>query len=343
MSDDNGDSDIDLSTSNTMRERASENRGKLWVLLRSGRPFLTAVISLGFFVAFIVIVHFFFPSFREILMKDDTIDTLFAEILGAIITAVAFVLTISQLVISQEIGPLGEQRNRMSEAMEFRRSIRELIGEPTPAEPSTFLRKILETNEDRADALDRAIEGNSNEDLRKQVGDLTDNITTNTTEVNEQIEGTSFGTFDVLFAALNYNYGFKLHHIERILEEFADDISDDERETFEEMREALAIFSPAREHIMSLYFQWELINLTQNLFYLTIPAMFIAGTMVGVVKPSHFPGTILGIHNITWAFGIAFTLTLTPVFLFLVYILRIATVAKRTLGIAPFLLRGSQL
>lgn len=326
-----------------MRERSNQSKLKLWVYLRANRPLLTAVVTILFFIAFIVITHFFFTPFREILLKDDTIDTLFAEILGAVITAVALVITISQLTISEEIGPLGEHRDRMNEAMEFRRSIRELIGEPAPAEPSTFIKKILDVNAERADALERAVEGNDDDDFRSQVEDLTDNIAENARNVSEEVEGTTFGTFDVLWFVLNYDYDFKLHHLERLLEEFSEDISDDEREAIEEMREALAIYSPAREHIKTLYFQWELIDLTQNLIFLTVPAMFIAGGMVGTVKPIHFPGAILGVSNILWAFGAAFALSLTPVFLFLVYILRIAVVAKRTLGIAPFLLRGSQL
>ena len=337
------DGDADSSTANTMGERANESRLKLWVLLRSDRLVLTALITLGFFVAFMVVVTFFFPSFREILTTDDTIDTLFAEILGALITAITLVITISQLVISQEIGPLGDQRDRMSGTMEFRRAISDLIGESTPSDPSTLIMKIIEANEDRANALERAVEDNDNDALREQVEEFVDSLTGNAQEVSEQVEDTSFGTFDVMFAALNYDYGEKIQQIERLLDKFADDISDDERVAFEELRTALTMFSPVREYIKTLYFQWELLALTQNLVYLSIPALFIAGTMVGVVKPTTFPGTMLGISNILWMFGIAFTVTLTPFFLSLVYLLRIATVAKRTLAIGPLLLRGSQL
>lgn len=337
------DGDADSSTANTMGERANESRLKLWVLLRSDRLVLTALITLGFFVAFMVVVTFVFPSFREILTLDDTIDTLFAEILGALITAITLVITISQLVISQEIGPLGDQRNRMSGTMEFRQAISDLIGESTPSDPSTLIMKIIEANEDRANALERAVEDNDNDALREQVEEFVDSLTGNAQEVSEQVEDTSFGTFDVMFAALNYDYGEKIQQIERLLDKFADDISDDERVAFEELRTALTMFSPVREYIKTLYFQWELLALTQNLVYLSIPALFIAGTMVGVVKPTTFPGTMLGISNILWTFGIAFTVTLTPFFLSLVYLLRIATVAKRTLAIGPLLLRGSQL
>jgi hypothetical protein len=338
-SDDNNES----STEETLGERASESRLKLWVLLRSDRLVLTTLVALVFFVAFILVVYLVFPPFQEILASDDSIDTLFEELAAATITAVTLVLTISQLVVSQEIGPVGDQRNRMSETMEFRQATSELIGESTPGDPSTFLKKILDANADRADALGNAIEGNSNDDLREQVDELVDNVTTDAEGVSEQVEDTSFGTFDIMFAALNYDYSSKLVEVDQLLEEFDDDISEDERAAFEELRTALTMYSPAREHIKTLYFQWELISLTQNLVYLSIPALFVAGTMVAAVKPSHFPGAILGIENILWVFGGAFTVSVIPFFLTVVYLLRIATVAKRTLAIGPLILRGSEL
>lgn len=325
-----------------MRERASESRLKLWLLLRADRLVLTTLLALGFFVAFILVVHFVFPPFQQILAFDDTIDTLFEELTTAAITATVLVITISSLIITQESGPLGDQRDRMSETMEFRRATSELIGENTPGDPSTFLKAILDANEDRAEALGSAIEGNSNDELREEVDELVDNVTTNASEVSEQVDGASFGSFDIVFAALDYDFSPKIIQVERLLEEY-DDISDDERAAFEELRTALTMYSPAREHIKTLYFQWELIALTQNLVYVAVPALFVAATTVAALKPAQFPGTLLGLDNILWIFAGALTVSLIPFFMTVMYILRIATVAKRTLAIGPLILRGSQL
>lgn len=336
-------SEGDADTGETLRERASESRVKLWLLLRADRLVLTALATLVFFVVFVLVVHFFFPPFQKILMNDDTIDTLFEELTTAAITATVLVITISSLIITQESGPLGDQRDRMSETMEFRRATSELIGENTPGDPSTFLKAILDANEDRAEALGSAIEGNSNDELREEVDELVDNVTTNASEVSEQVDGASFGSFDIVFSALDYDYSPKIIQVERLLEEYDDDISDDERATFEELRTALTMYSPAREHIKTLYFQWELIALTQNLVYVSVPALFVAATTVAALKPPHFPGAFLGLDNILWIFGGALTVSLIPFFMTIMYILRIATVAKRTLAIGPLVLRGSEL
>jgi len=79
------------------------------------------------------------------------------------------------------------------------------------------------------------------------------------------------------------------------------------------------------------------------IIYAAIPALVLAGVMLTVVDAGTFPGRTLGVANITWAIGVAFTVTtLLPFLLFASYVLRIVTVAKRTLAIEPLILRDSQ-
>jgi len=102
------------------------------------------------------------------------------------------------------------------------------------------------------------------------------------------------------------------------------------------------MFGPAREHIKTLYFQWELITFSQLTLYTAVPALIIAGVMMGAVDATTFTGRTLGVADLAWVIGAAFALTLTPFLLFVAYLLRILTVAKRTLAIGPLILRESQ-
>ena len=52
----NVDTSVDVSTTNTMRERAGESRLKLWLLLKANRLHITAVLALTVFVSFVVFV-----------------------------------------------------------------------------------------------------------------------------------------------------------------------------------------------------------------------------------------------------------------------------------------------
>ncbi|MFB6147516.1 MAG: hypothetical protein ABEJ66_01395, partial [Candidatus Nanohaloarchaea archaeon] len=92
---------------------------------------------------------------------------------------------------------------------------------------------------------------------------------------------------------------------------------------------------PAREHFKTLYFQWELVNLSRAMLYTSIPALLVSTGMIIYCGPGTVTGSFMGIGADTLATSFAVTVALVPFILLLSYILRIATVAKRTLSIGP--------
>ena len=339
---DRSDTSSDIGTANTMRERAGESHLKIWLLLGANRLHVTAVLTLVVFVGFVAAVTLLPKPLTPQLQTGDTIETMFSTMLSAIITGTTLVVTIGQLVLSQENGPLGDQRDRMENSMDFRDFTEELIGSPSPADPSTFLREIVGVAQQRAEDLREQVSENDADGLQEDVDEFTDSLVGNSETVRDQLEGASFGTFDVLFAALNYNYGWKIFQVERIANEYEDDLSEDELALLDELKTALSLFGPAREHVKTLYFEWALVSLSQMILYAAVPALVIAGIMLTVVDAGTFPGQTLGVANMTLAIGLAFTITLVPFLLFTAYVLRIVTVAKRTLAIEPLILRDSQ-
>lgn len=145
-----------------------------------------------------------------------------------------------------------------------------------------------------------------------------------------------------MFAALDYNYGWKIFQVERLLNDHEEDLGQPESDLLNELKTALSMFGPAREHVKTLYFEWALVTLSQLILYAAIPALAVAGIMLTVVDASTLTGGTLGIENITLLIGAAFTITLIPFLLFASYVSRIVTVAKRTLAIEPLILRESQ-
>jgi hypothetical protein len=251
----------------------------------------------------------------------------------------------------------------MSDAMDFRTYTRDLLGETPPSDPSTFLRDLVHVTETRAEAVRDLIENSDDRELREQVDEFVDSLIGNSETVRDELDGESFGTFNVVSAALDYNYSWKLYQTERLIEEFEDDLSDDQRAALDDLQSALAMFGPAREHIKTLYFEWALIDLSRDILSIAVPALVAAGCMVAfggqgtlstrvielrdllamVGVEAAFPGAGLGASVNLLVVGAAFTLSLTPFLLFTAYVFRIATIAKRTLAIGPLILRDSQL
>ena len=339
MSDDTNEDEV--STQNTMRERADESRIKLWLLIGANRQLVTGVLAGSFFGLF-MLGSLLEPTLSDLLQTRGVIESLYARMISALITGVILVVTISQLIISQQNGPLGEQRTRMRETLDFRNYIKELTGKPAPADPSAFIREIIDATQQRAYTLDETMESANNDDLRNEVDEFVASITGNAETVRDKLEGAKFGTFDVVHASMDYNYSWKIFQIERLLADYEDDIDEEQREALEDLRTSFAMFGPAREHIKTLYFQWELINLSRYILYAAIPALLVSGMMITFVDATSFTGVILGIETLLWVVGITFTITLVPFFLLTSYILRVATAAKRTLAIGPLILRDSQ-
>ncbi|ELY54767.1 hypothetical protein [Natronolimnohabitans innermongolicus] len=331
----------DPGTANTMRKRIGENRFKFWFLLKANRLVLTGLLAFAFFAAFMTGI-FVRPTLSDMLTQRAVIESMFSTMISALITGITLVVTISQLIISQENGPLGDQRRRMSEALDFRDYMKEVTGKPAPADPSALLREIVDTSEQRAHDLQDSIAQVDDDELMEEVDEFTDSITGNSEAVREKLEGEQFGTFNVVNAALDYNYSWKLFQIDRLEDDYQDVLEEPQFDAFDDLRTSLAMFGPAREHVKTLYFQWELIDLMRLILYAGIPALLVSGMMLTFVDQSTIPGSTLGIDNLLWLIGLSFSFTLVPFLLLTTYITRVATVAKRTLAIGPQILRESQ-
>jgi hypothetical protein len=261
-------------------------------------------------------------------------------LLTSIITAVTLVLTLSQLVLSQEQGPVGDQRERMEGAMAFRKDVEDVIKEPvSPAQPSAFLRSLVKLTKRHTDALQDVIADIDDDNLNDQVAAFTENVKGNADAVENGLKDAQFGEFDVVFSALNYNYSWKLYAARRICAENEDVLTEEARAAFDELINALELFGPAREHFKTLYFQWALIDLSRKMLYASIPALLTAVAGILYLEPALFPGTVFGVRTLVVVVSAGVAVSLLPFAFLLSYILRIVTVTKRTLSIGPFILR----
>ncbi|MBX0323734.1 hypothetical protein EGH21_11915 [Halomicroarcula sp. F13] len=327
--------------SDTMRERADESTWFLWVLLDADRRFVAAIFSAGLFVTLVVVGVLHPTPGQKLLTRGDPIETLYQALITGTITGVTLVLTLSQLVLSQELGAVGDQRDRMAGAMEFRSDVADAVGTAvSPAEPSAFLRSLVRATKEHAQEVEDAVEA---DDLDQNLSDLLstylDSIVGNAETVTEQLEGANFGEFDVVKAALNYNYSWKLYAGRRIREQYGDELSDDALDRLGTLVDTLELFGPAREHFKTLYFQWELSNLSRALLYVAIPALAVAISAQVYFDPRDFANLTFGVADSLWILAITTTVSLLPFTLLLAYILRIVTITKRTLSIGPFMLR----
>ncbi len=322
-----------------MRHRADESSLKIWLLLAANRLLVTTFLA-GVVFAVFVLIGSTDPAVAVLLEERSVIETIFGTMISALIVGVTLVVAINQLIISQENGPLGDQHERMSNAMTVRGFVSELTEKPLPAEPSEFARDVIVATESRAETVRRSIDAANEPELESAVDDFLDSVLGNTDHVTRKLDDAEFGTFEVVSAMLDYNYSWKIVQTEQLMDEYSDVLNDDQRTALNDLQQAFVVFGPVREHIKTLYFQWQLINLSRLILYTAVPGIVIATVTLAFVDSTTITGQTMLVENLVWIVGAAFTISLVPFLLLTVYILRIATVAKRTLAIDPLILRN---
>ena len=273
-------------SANTMRERADRSNLLMYFLLELHRLVVTFLVLVVVFVG-VVGASLVIDGAAATLVNDDPVATAFQSLIGATVTGVTLVLTLNQLVLSQELGALDDQYDRMEGAMTFREEVGEVIGETPPAEPSAFLCTLIEAIADRARAVGEAVD-DGDEDARH----LVDVTTGNADAVLDRLDGAEFGEFEVVQRSLDFNYSWKLYATNRLTDERR---SEEAQEAIEDLSETLGLFGPAREHFKTLYFQSELINLSRTVLYVSVPSLVIATAFTLLFDPKNYPGTVLGL------------------------------------------------
>jgi len=325
--------------SDTMRERADVSTTKLWLLLRADRRLVALGIVASLFFGIVVAGVAHPKPAHQLVTASDSVDTLAQALVGSTVTGVTLVLTLSQLVLSQEQGAVGDQRERMEAATTFRVDVSDVIDESvSPTEPSAFLRALVRSTERRADELERSLTGLDDE-LTARIREYGDGIRENSQRVRDGLDGARFGEFDVIRSALDFNYSWKLYTARRLRAEHAEALSEDAIDQLEALAAVLELFGPAREHFKTLYFQWELIDLSRSIFWVSIPSLLASTWALLFFDIDAAVSYVFGLPVSLLLIAGVVAVSLLPFAVLLSYILRIVTVTKRTLSIGPFILR----
>lgn len=330
--------ETDLLSANTLRERTEVNDRLFWLLLEANRLAIVGGLALAVFVAFMLFGLFKPLSITTTMETSDMVETVFSGLVGAIITSTTLVVSINQLVLSQEIGSLGTIRNRMDVGTDFRQNTDELLGETTPTDPATYLDRLIETTEHRARALRDAVAGSNDPDLREKIDVYVDDLLGNASKTREDLSGSEFGSLEVVAPAIDYDYNRKMHDVRRFKHQYRESLTPEQIERLDALLTALAMYGTARAYLNGLYIQWSLIKLSRAIIYTAVAALLVSAAVALFVDANTLTGSLFGIDTMVWLVSGAFTVAVLPFFVFAAYILRLGTLTKQTLTVEPLLL-----
>lgn len=324
---------------NKLYKRVNENRIKLWFLMGGNRWLVSGILVAVVFIILLTIAYLY-PDSESAIRGSDSVDTIFQALLGSIITGVTLVVTINQLVLSQELGAVYDQRQRMEGAMKFREDAADLLNtEVSPSRPTQFMRALVEIAANRAKNLKTAVSSSDDSAFKQQVNNFCNSIINNSEKVAEKLNNAKFGEFDVISPSLDFNYSWKIFSAKKIKRENNNLLTEQGEEELEKLIDVLCFFGPTREHFKTLYIQIELIDLSKRILFAAIPAILTATSMIIFFNPKIYYLTIFNIGTLELVIALTTTVALLPFLILISYIVRIATITKYTLAIGPFILR----
>lgn len=324
---------------NKLHKRLNHNRLKLWFFMGGNRLLVAGLLVVAVFIMLFA-AGSLSPAVENYIRSSDSVDTLFQALLTAIISGVTIVVSLNQLVLSQELGAVKDQRERMEGALQFRKDVADIIPPPvSPSRPSQFIRILIKVAAERAKALQDLTNSSVEENLKQEISNFTSSLIKNSKQVAEELDAAQFGEFDVISSALNFNYSWKIFTARRIKKEFSDSLSQREKSELEKLIEVLNLFGPTREHFKTLYFQSDLIDLSRRILLAALPALLVSCYMIIFFNAKTYNINIFNSSTLVFFTALNTTISLLPFLILISYVFRIATITKHTLSIGPFILR----
>lgn len=300
-----------------------------WFLLNGDRLHVTALTVVGLFAVVTAVVRSGLVPLRSV----DPLFYVFGGMISGNLTVVTVVVAINQLLLSRELYTPGEMEARIGGAIDYRDDIRDTVGRVPPAEPLGFLQLLVETARLEAEALGH-LAAESGSELRDVLDPLAADVAEKTGEVAGVLRQSDPETFRVLSATLTTNYSSQVRGLRNVHFEHDDRLPDDVETSIERLVRHLENVDVARQYFKAVYIQEELAAMSRQLFYVGLAALVVltAGLLV-LTAPA---GASVPRPYLPVAVAVVVTAGLAPLSLLFAFIVRVATVAERTVAILPF-------
>lgn len=314
------------------------NRPLQWVLIDGNRWVVSTIALLLAGVGFVASGLIWSDELVTLFREEQVVQTILIALFSGIILLVSIALSVNSIVLSQEITALGDQEEEIDRTFSFRNSVREHTNaDVSPAHPGAFLQAIFNAIRTNAQELSSNL-SDSDQELESRAEIIKDDIIAQVRDVEERLENAS-GISEVMFAGIQYDYSGQIYAIRQLQVEHEETLTEDQRETINELLITLKYFTIGQEYFKTLYFKRELANLSRGLLVISFPALVYLVYAILSLRAGLLPEfSILGVPSIIWFVSFTYIIGMVPYTLFSAYVLRTATISVRTLAAGPFIL-----
>lgn len=324
--------------------RPSDDPVLRWLILEGDRLRVTALIQGVVLVSLLTLGTVWQFELLTLVTEQRAVQALFNTLLGGVILLVSIVVSINSVVLTQEVTSLGDQHEEIQSSRAYRKELEEYAeGGVPPVDPGAFLKYALLTVHQEAEGLRTATAPNPDDAVREATREFLADVDQQIEQVYYTIRTADGKVSNVLLAGINYEYSRQITAARRLLEAHGEALSEEERDRVHDVVDSLAYFGTAREYLKTLYFKNELATFSVHLLYVALPVIVVTSYVLLAVSAGVFPPQLLpGVPRLLVVLALAYVVVLTPFTLLTAYVIRVASVSRRSLATGPFLLKGGE-
>lgn len=303
-----------------------------WILLEGNRWLVAAGVLAGLTVLLVILLAVGVVDVAD----SDSLTRGFAAMIGGNMTLITIVISINQLVLSREFGTPAELQEQINEMMEYRKEAEETADVPvSPVTPNAFLELLTRSIRSEARTLADAVGEQTEEgELRAETEEFVDALIEQMDRTIEIPDEPPTEAFTALLTILDLDFTGDLHQARWLRTVHGDDLPSEVNDSLDTLCQLFRLIGVLRQYLETLHLQRELALLSRRLFYVGIPAIVLS--LVAIWMYGHPSGATLEGSVLRTIVVISAVIGFTPLAVFFAYMIRIATVTRRTAGLIPF-------
>ena len=323
--------DSGLSTSGSVGYRGGRRRQILyWVLLHGDRRTVTGMIVLG--VVALVAVFTALGIFD--VGPDGMASTMFASgFTSGIMTLMTIALSINQLILTRVFGTPQGLMSRLEGTRDMRRDVEVLATEPSsPNDPADFLSMLATTLRNRAADLRAAIVS-SDWEHPEEVSEVVQDIEDYGEDIDARLAGKT-DVVEVLEVVIGTEYARNMTAVHHLQNKYGDSLSEDVKAELQAVNDLLESIAVIRQFFKTLTLQQDFAHLSRLVVYYGLTALVVTISLALVYRTNAVtvPASVLPI-----VVSLGMGVVVSPLAVFVAYIVRSATIAYRTASAGPFI------
>lgn len=320
----------EIRTASTVRQKETTwERVADWVLLEGDRKAVAFCLVVGIVG---VVGALVFTGVLAVGPNSSAATIFGSGLASGVVTLVTIALSINQLILSRVFGSITDLTHRLDGTRKLRQNVEDIAGVPSsPNDPADFLSLVARTLSDRASGLlttSESTDWNPPSEITNALRDFVEYGES----IDAELEPNARVT-DVLGVVLGSEYAINMTAIRHLQNKYGTSVSKDvlaELRAIDGLIESIAV---VRQFYKTIAIQQDFARLSRQIVYSGVVALLSAISLTLIYRTSSvtLPVSILPI-----VVSVGIGVIVSPLALFVTYILRAATVARHTVSVGPF-------